>query len=63
MDRDLWDQMRIAFAQISMPLNAHQQIQMIMQQIDAEAQKRAFARKENDKDAGGISVHDPDQPV
>lgn len=55
MDRDLWDQMRNAFATISMPLNAHQQVQAIMQQINQEAEKRA-AEKARMKDANPVPV-------
>jgi len=40
IDRDLWQAMQQAFANISMPLPAHQQVQQIMQGIEQEAAKR-----------------------
>jgi hypothetical protein len=40
IDRDLWQAMQQAFANVSMPLQAHQQIQQIMQGVEQQAAQR-----------------------
>lgn len=40
IDRDLWQAMQQAFGNISMPMQAHQQILQIMQGIEKEAAQR-----------------------
>ena len=46
IDRDLWQGLSQALANISMPLAAHQQAQQIMQNVEQEAVKRAATQKE-----------------
>lgn len=40
IDRDLWQAMQQAFANVSMPLQAHQQVQQIMQGVEQQAAQR-----------------------
>jgi hypothetical protein len=44
-DAELWRQMTEALAGISMPLPAHQQVQIILQNVQREAQMRAARAK------------------
>jgi hypothetical protein len=44
IDRDLWQAMTQAFANISMPLSAHQQVQQIMQGVEQQAAQRKSQR-------------------
>jgi hypothetical protein len=43
-DEELWRNMSQAFANISMPAQAHQQVQAIMQQVEREAKQRAVKK-------------------
>lgn len=40
VDRDLWQAMQQAFGNISMPMQAHQQILQIMQGVEQQAAQR-----------------------
>jgi hypothetical protein len=44
VDRDLWQAMQQAFSNLSMPLQAHQQIQNIMQGVEQQAMQRKAQR-------------------
>jgi hypothetical protein len=44
IDRDLWTAMSLAFGNISMPLPAHQQVQQILQSVEAQAAQRKAQR-------------------
>jgi len=50
IDRDLWQAMQQAFANISMPLAAHQQIQQIMQGVERQAAQRKAASAAQQKE-------------
>jgi hypothetical protein len=44
IDRDLWQAMSQAIANLSMPLQAHQQAQQIMQGVEQQAAQRKAAK-------------------
>lgn len=46
-DAELWAQMKVAIAGVSMPLLAHQQVQAILAQTEQAAQARAKAEKKD----------------
>lgn len=45
-DEALWRAMTEAFAKIAMPLDAHQQVQQIMRNVEAEAARKKVAAAE-----------------
>jgi hypothetical protein len=44
IDRDLWQLIAQSLAGISMPLQAHQQAQQLLQNVEQEAMRRAAAK-------------------
>lgn len=45
-DEALWRAMQEAFAKLAMPLDAHQQVQQIMRNVEAEAARKKVAAEQ-----------------
>lgn len=48
-DRDLWEAMQRAFAELPVSLAAHQQIQRVMTEVQKEAQSRQARKPQEQK--------------